>query len=46
MNNSKTESDYKIIRNKLDFMEQILDNTSSYPTAKQVQAQQKNYSMI
>ena len=41
MNNSKTESDYKIITNRLDFMEQILDNTSSYPTAKQVQAQQR-----
>ena len=53
MNNSKTESDYKIITNKLDFMENVLDDPKQgypedfqfgelqYPTAKQVQAQQK-----
>ena len=42
MSDSETQSDYKIIESKIDFMEKILDNyieNNGYPTSKQIQEQ-------
>ena len=42
MNDSETQSEYKIIETKLNEMERVLDNyieKTSYPTIKQIQAQ-------
>ena len=42
MSDSETQSDYKIIETKIDFMEKMLDDyikNNGYPTIKQIQAQ-------
>ena len=40
MSDSETESDYKIIETKIDFMEKMLDNhikNNGYPTLEEIQ---------
>jgi len=42
MSDSETQSDYKIIETKIDFMEKMLDDyikNNGYPTIKQIQEQ-------
>ena len=40
MSDSETQADFKVIKTKIDFMEQMLDNhINNYPTLKQIQAQ-------